>query len=92
MSSSALTDRVVPRLQRYWRPIASERHISLKDAVVELDERDDGPANQAYLGELTGGTSVPRVFVGGKFIGGGDDTVAKQRSGELRKMLAALGL
>lgn len=39
MSSSALTDRVVPRLQRYWRPIASERHISLKDAVVELDER-----------------------------------------------------
>ena len=61
-------------------------------AVVELDERDDGPAIQAYLGELTGGTSVPRVFVGGKFIGGGDDTVAKQRSGELRKMLAELGL
>jgi asparagine synthase (glutamine-hydrolysing) len=38
MSSSAVGG-VVPRLQRYWRPVASERHISLKDAVVELDER-----------------------------------------------------
>jgi hypothetical protein len=34
----------------------------------------DGAAIQEYLGELTGGRSVPRVFVGGKFIGGGDDT------------------
>lgn len=60
--------------------------------VLELDQRDDGPAIQAYLGTLTGATSVPRVFVGGKFIGGGDDTLAKQRSGELRAMLAALGV
>jgi len=42
--------------------------------VVELDERDDGNAIQDYLGQLTGGRSVPRVFVGGKFIGGGDGT------------------
>lgn len=28
----------------------------------------------ARLQEITGGRSVPRVFVGGKFIGGGDDT------------------
>ena len=42
--------------------------------VVELDERSDGDAIQDALLQLTGGRSVPRVFVGGKFIGGGDDT------------------
>jgi hypothetical protein len=43
---------------------------------VQLDQRDDGDAIQAALGEITGGKSVPRVFIGGKFIGGGDDTVS----------------
>ena len=46
---------------------------------------------QAYLGQLTGASTVPRVFVGGACIGGGDDTAAKQRSGELAKLLAAVG-
>lgn len=35
---------------------------------------------------------MPRVFIGGQFIGGGDDTAAKARSGELAKLLAAQGL
>jgi glutaredoxin 3 len=59
--------------------------------VVELDERDDGNAIQDYLGQLTGGRSVPRVFVGGKFIGGGDDTVALHNKGELKKKLEEAG-
>jgi glutaredoxin 3 len=37
-----------------------------KIKVVELDERQDGAEIQAYLGELTGGRSVPRVFIGGQ--------------------------
>ena len=37
--------------------------------------------------ELTGGRSVPRVFIGGKFIGGGDETVAAHKAGKLDKML-----
>ena len=57
--------------------------------VIELDNRDDGAAIQAYLGKVTGATSVPRVFIGGKFIGGGDDTVALARSGELARLVAA---
>ena len=36
---------------------------------------------------ITGGRSVPRVFVAGKFIGGGDDTEALARSGKLKEML-----
>jgi glutaredoxin 3 len=34
---------------------------------------------------------VPRVFVGGKFIGGGDDTAAKAASGELKMLLTDVG-
>ena len=36
---------------------------------LQLDQRDDGDEIQKVMGELTGATSVPRVFVGGKFIG-----------------------
>lgn len=35
--------------------------------------------------------TVPRVFVGGKFIGGGDDTAKLEASGELKKLLEAAG-
>jgi len=30
--------------------------------------------------QITGGSSVPRVFIGGKFLGGADDTVAAHKS------------
>ena len=40
----------------------------------------------------TGGRSVPRVFVDSVFIGGGDDTAAKARSGELKQLLTAKGI
>ena len=32
---------------------------------------------------------VPRVFINGKFVGGGDDIVTKDGSGALRKLLEA---
>jgi len=35
--------------------------------------------------------SVPRVFVQGKFIGGGDDCVAAKKNGSLEKMLSEAG-
>ena len=41
--------------------------------------------------ELTGGRSVPRVFIGGKFLGGGDETVAAHKSGALQGLLASAG-
>ena len=37
--------------------------------------------------EKTGARSVPRVFVDGKFIGGGDDISAKSSNGSLKKLL-----
>lgn len=31
---------------------------------------------------------VPRVFINQKFVGGGDDVVAKDKSGQLKALLA----
>ena len=37
---------------------------------VELDLRGDGAAIQQELADLTGQTTVPSVWIGGKFVGG----------------------
>eukprot|EP00803_Ostreobium_quekettii_P001906 evm.model.scf_3150.1 EVM.evm.TU.scf_3150.1 scf_3150:4091-4828(+) len=63
-----------------------------KVTIMELDERDDGDAIQDELLSLTGGRSVPRVFIDGKFIGGGDDTARMAASGELKNILTDKGI
>lgn len=55
--------------------------------VVELDKREDGDKMQAVLGQLTGATTVPRVFIKGKCIGGGSETKALHEEGKLEPML-----
>ncbi|VDN83926.1 unnamed protein product [Brugia pahangi] len=59
--------------------------------IIELDEREDCDKIQDILLQLTGARSVPRVFIGGKCIGGGDDTVAAQKDGRLEKLLKEAG-
>jgi glutaredoxin 3 len=44
----------------------------------------------ALTQHVTGSETVPQVFINGKFIGGGDDTEAKFKSGELTKLLTKL--
>lgn len=56
--------------------------------VLELDGRSDCDAVQQELKNITGGSSVPRVFIAQKFFGGGDDTAAAAASGELAKLCA----
>lgn len=47
---------------------------------------------QDELLAMTGSRSVPRVFIDGKCIGGGDETAALLTSGELKSMLTAKGI
>ncbi|CAD5206206.1 unnamed protein product [Bursaphelenchus okinawaensis] len=63
------------------------------DAIetVELDKRNDCDQVQDYLKDITGGRSVPRVFINGKFLGGGDDTVAALKNGSLESKLKEAG-
>ena len=58
--------------------------------LAQLDERDDGADIQDALAELTGGRSVPRVFVEETFIGGGDDTARLAGTGELKQLVASV--
>jgi len=48
-----------------------------------------GPPVQALLNSFTGRRTVPNVFVGGKSIGGGDETRLLHHSGELGNLLRA---
>jgi glutaredoxin 3 len=40
--------------------------------AIEIDGRPDETEIQQYLGSITGASTVPRVFVAGKCIGGCD--------------------
>lgn len=59
--------------------------------IIELDERQDGDAFQDELQRMTGARSVPRVFIAGKCIGGGDDTARLNQDGKLKQMLQEAG-
>ena len=58
--------------------------------VFELDNM--GPAGssiQRYISEKYRHSTVPAVFIGGEFIGGGDETAQLQRAGKLAGKVAA---
>jgi peptide-methionine (R)-S-oxide reductase len=57
--------------------------------TVELDKLDPDVANQIqdHLMSLTGARTVPRVFVGHKFIGGGTDVVKLAETGDLGSLV-----
>lgn len=42
---------------------------------------------QEYMKELTGKSTVPRVFVNGQIIGGHDDTMKAIKDGSFDKLL-----
>ena len=59
--------------------------------IRELDSDPNGEEIQRYMMELTGARSVPRVFIGGKCIGGGDETQAMHNKGKLEPLLKSVG-
>lgn len=59
--------------------------------ILELENRDDMDEIQDYMKQLTGARSVPRVFIAGKCIGGGDESMALHRNGKLGGMLKEAG-
>eukprot|EP01070_Trichotokara_eunicae_P010186 Trichotokara_eunicae@DN6273_c0_g1_i10.p1 len=67
------------------------KEIGVEFLNVEISRRKDMNAIQDVMIALTGGRTVPRVFIGGKFIGGGNETVALLKSGKLKEMCLAAG-
>ena len=59
--------------------------------VIDLSKYSNTQDIQSTLKEMTGRRTVPNVFVGGKSIGGGNETVKLQREGKLLKLLQQAG-
>ncbi|KAJ9526971.1 hypothetical protein QJQ45_025320 [Haematococcus lacustris] len=94
ISSSALTDLSLtsPDLPLQAKQAMASLLQADQYLVIEIEERPDMADLQDAFKELTGGSSVPRVFVGGKFLGGGDDTARMAENGELKQLLQAEGV
>merc|ERR1711993_151243 len=60
-------------------------------AILEIENDSSCEEIQQYMQVLTGGRSVPRVFIGGKCIGGGDETMALHNKGKLEPLLKNVG-
>ncbi|GAA0164010.1 hypothetical protein Leryth_020907 [Lithospermum erythrorhizon] len=59
--------------------------------AVELDSQSDGSEIQSALASFTGQRTVPNVFIGGKHIGGCDDTHNMHSQGKLVPLLTEAG-
>jgi glutaredoxin 3 len=55
--------------------------------IFELDKMESGTAIQDHLYRTTGQSTVPSVWINGKFVGGNSDTEALMRTGELERLL-----
>jgi glutaredoxin 3 len=73
---------------RKAKDILSKYKLDTNYHVLELDQLSSkADEYQNELGKLTGARTVPRVFINGKFIGGGDDTSALDKKGDLERLL-----
>ncbi|XP_017037648.2 glutaredoxin [Drosophila kikkawai] len=61
------------------------RKLNVEATIIELDGNPEGNEIQEVLGEITGARTVPRVFIDGKFIGGGTDIKRMFETGALQK-------
>ena len=62
-----------------------------KIKIMEIENDPDCEEIQKYMQKLTGGRTVPRVFIQGKCIGGGSEAADAHESGQLRKLLQSAG-
>ncbi|NXF75025.1 GLRX2 protein, partial [Sclerurus mexicanus] len=57
--------------------------LNVHYTAVELDRNKNGTQFQDILEQMTGGRTVPRVFVNGTFVGGATDTKKLHDEGRL---------
>ncbi|KAK3098605.1 hypothetical protein FSP39_021170 [Pinctada imbricata] len=70
------------------KKVLKEYNLTKEDfEVMEIDRHQAANKIQDYLKKKTGARTVPRVFINGKCIGGGDATFDMHKNGKLRKML-----
>ena len=68
------------------RMLLTRKGVTYEEHLVSRD-----PKLRAEMVERSGRTTVPQVFIGDRHVGGFDDLCALDKSGELDKLLAAVG-
>ncbi|CAN0216707.1 unnamed protein product [Bubo scandiacus] len=61
--------------------------MNVNYTAVELDRSTNGSQFQDILEQMTGGRTVPRVFVNGTFVGGATDTQRLHDEGKLLPLI-----
>jgi len=85
----------MPKVTIYTKPFCpycSRALRLLKDKAADFTEIEAGfdPSMRKEMIQRSGGRATyPQIFVGEKHIGGCDDMLALERSGELDRLLAA---
>lgn len=92
MVESLVSENHVVVFSKSWCPYCNQAKKALTDQgakflAVEIDEREEENEIQNYMQTVTGARTVPRIFIGGKFVGGCDDVLGMSSSGELEKLL-----
>lgn len=59
--------------------------------IEDIEGRPDCDRMQDIFAQITGARTVPRVFIGGKCVGGGSETYSLLNKGELVPLLKAAG-
>ena len=67
-----------------------DSELKVPYTAYELDELPQGDEIQQSLVSISGQRTVPNVFIGGKHVGGSDDTFAAHRSGKLQDLLDSI--
>ncbi|KAN0133321.1 thioredoxin-like protein [Lactarius tabidus] len=91
---SAIAKGQVVIFSKSWCPyskkakdLIASKYGEAELTVLELDEREDGPALQDYLAEKTNQRTVPNVFIKQAHIGGNDDLQALHNKGGIKELL-----
>ena len=75
-----------PRCPYCRKAFEALRRAGAEPRAIDVSRR---PGVQDALAAMTGRRTVPNVFIGGASVGGGDETVALRRNGELRPLIDA---
>ena len=65
--------------------------VGAKYETILLSDHPDKDAVREWFVTVTGKRAIPRVFIGGKCVGGGSECQELAASGELRRLVEAAG-
>ena len=94
---TVVRESLVPKITVYTTPICpycyrAKQLLKQKGAAYEeIDVFMDGKARKEMEEKSHGGRTVPQIFIGDKHVGGCDDLMALDQSGELDRLIQGAG-